>query len=90
MDWFDREVLQFVLWWKPFGRPHEEDVFPRFGMDVRQLADRFARIVAELDRCADQLDRADFDLLTRARDHLIAGRLPPARYRVDPAVRKKY
>lgn len=66
MDWFDRWILQYMLWWAPFGGPPEEDVFPRFGMNAPQLADRFAYIVAALNTCTDRLDRADIDLLARA------------------------
>lgn len=69
MDWFDRWILQYVLCWAPFGGPPEEDVFPRFGINAAQLADRFASIVAALNTCTDPLDPADIDLLARARCH---------------------
>jgi hypothetical protein len=58
-----------MLWWGPFGGLPEEDVFPRFGMNASQLADRFAYIVAALNTCTDRLDPADIDLLARARCH---------------------
>jgi hypothetical protein len=45
-----------MLWWGPFGGLPEEDVFPRFGMNASQLADRFAYIVAALNTCTDRLD----------------------------------
>ena len=37
MDWFDRKVLQYVLFWGPAGGMDDEDVFPEFGMRVDQL-----------------------------------------------------
>jgi hypothetical protein len=69
VDWFDRGILQYMLWWAPFGGPPEEDVFPRFGMNASQLADRFAYIVATRNTRTDRLDPADIDLLARARCH---------------------
>jgi hypothetical protein len=69
VDWFDRWILQYMLWWAPFGGPPEEDVFPRFGMNASQLADPFAYLVAALNTCTDRLDPADIDLLARARCH---------------------
>lgn len=45
MDNFDREILLFVLQWAPFGGPHEEDVFPRFGLTVAQLRERVLTIL---------------------------------------------
>jgi hypothetical protein len=67
VDWFDRQILQYVLWWTPFGKPPEEDVYPKFGMDTCQLADRFLDIVKAMNSREQQLDRADTDLLARAR-----------------------
>ena len=77
MDWFDRKVLQYVLWWAPFGKPPEDDVFPKFGMDTSQLAARFADVVKAINSHERQLDGADADLLARARSHPLAGSHPP-------------
>ena len=32
IDWFDRKVLHYVLFWAPAGGMDDEDVFPEFGM----------------------------------------------------------
>jgi hypothetical protein len=84
MDWFDRHVLQYVLWWAPFGKPPEEDVFPKFGMDTCQLAGRFADVVEALKSHERQLDGADADLLARARSHPLAGSHPPVSAGLNP------
>jgi hypothetical protein len=77
MDWFDRHILQYVLWWAPSGEMYDEDVFPEFGMGVEQLNERFTRIVAKLASCDDDLDAVDRDLLSRARRHQLFGLTAP-------------
>jgi hypothetical protein len=67
MDWFDRKVVEYVVLWAPYGPLRNEDVFPEFGMDVRQLRTRFDDIVASLTgRAAAELDELDRALLTQA------------------------
>ena len=70
MDSFDREILQFVLWWKPFGFPPGEEAYPRFGLRIGELADRFVAIVRSFADRPNRLDPSDRDLLLRARQHL--------------------
>ena len=48
MDWFDRKVLHYVLFWAPAGGMDDEDVFPEFGMRVDQLNERFDSIISTL------------------------------------------
>ena len=74
MDTFDRHVLQYVLSWTPFGKPPEEDLFPKFGMNGRDLADRFVAIVGAFGTSSEELEPADRDLLERARCHPLVDR----------------
>jgi len=67
MDWFDRKVVEYVVRWSPYGPLHDEDVFPEFGMGVRQLRTRFNAIVAEQTARPTELDEPDRALLGRAR-----------------------
>src|ERR1700736_5253230 len=66
MDWFDRRVVEYVVLWAPYGRLHDEDVFPEFGMGVRQLRTRFDVIVARLTDRAAELDELDRALVAQA------------------------
>ena len=75
VDWFDRKVLQYVLFWAPAGGMDDEDVFPEFGMRVDQLNERFNSIVSTLRGCSSNIDATDRDLLVRARRHQLSGRL---------------
>jgi len=78
MDWFDRKVLQYVLFWAPAGGMDDEDVFPEFGMRVDQLNERFNSIISTLSGCSSHIDDTDRDLLARARRHQLSGRLKHA------------
>ena len=69
MDWFDRKVLHYVLFWAPAGGMDDEDVFPEFGMRVDQLNERFNSIISTLSGCSSHIDDTDRDLLARARRH---------------------
>jgi hypothetical protein len=66
MDWFDRKVVEYVVLWAPYGPLCDEDVFPEFGMGVRQLRTRFDDIVARLTGRATELDELDRVLVDRA------------------------
>ena|SRR5918996_1106996 len=37
LDWFEREMIELLLSWAPYGDPPEEECLPRFGKTVRQL-----------------------------------------------------
>lgn len=66
MDSYERDLLQFVLAWAPYGGPREDDVWLEFGMTSEQLCSRFARIVTGLVPRVRALPTADRHLLERA------------------------
>ncbi|WP_166902247.1 hypothetical protein [Mycobacterium sp. DL440] len=45
MDAFDRQMVQYVLRWAPFGGPRDEDTFCEFGLTSAGLYERMAKIV---------------------------------------------
>jgi hypothetical protein len=47
MDQFDREIVEFVAAWAPYGGPPEDEVLPRFGMSADRLRNRLRQIVVE-------------------------------------------
>ncbi|SPM36202.1 Mycobacterium rhizamassiliense ORFan, partial [Mycobacterium rhizamassiliense] len=67
LDWFDREIVRYVLLWGPHGGGRDEDVYPAFGMTVEQLVDRFHRIIATFAPRLDRLAKSDRELLDKAR-----------------------
>jgi RNA polymerase sigma-70 factor (ECF subfamily) len=67
LDWFDREIVRYVLLWLPHGEMWDEDVYPMFGMTVEQLVDRFHRIIATSVPRLDCLAKSDRALLDKAR-----------------------
>lgn len=69
MDWFDRSILEYVLAWAPHDSMSDEDTFPRFGMTVDQLRERFSWIVATSSNAIGLLDGGDRELMARARSH---------------------
>ena len=67
LDWFDREILRYVLLWAPYGEGRDEDVYPTFGMTVEQLVDRFHRIIHTPVPRLGRLTKSDRELLDEAR-----------------------
>ena len=67
-DRFDRDVLMHMLLWAPHGALFDEDVFPAFGMSVRQFRRRFVQLVEFYERA--NLDHADRRLVEGARHYL--------------------
>jgi len=67
LNWFDREIVSYVLLWGPHGETCVEDVYPTFGMTVEQLIDRFHRIIDTSAPGLDRLAESDRELLDRAR-----------------------
>ena len=67
LDWFDREIVRYVLLWAPHGEGWDEDVYPTFGMTVEQLVDRFHRIIDTSESGLDRLAKSDRELLDKAR-----------------------
>jgi RNA polymerase sigma-70 factor (ECF subfamily) len=67
LDWFDREIVRYVLLWAPHGQAWDEDVYPTFGMTVEQLVDRFHRIIDASVPGLGRLAKSDRELLDKAR-----------------------
>ena len=67
MDPFDRQIVQFVVRWAPFGGPPDEDVLPGFGLTPAELHQRFRQIVAEMTSSETTLSAEDTALLFKAR-----------------------
>jgi RNA polymerase sigma-70 factor, ECF subfamily len=67
LDWFDREIIRYVLRWAPHGEGRDEDVYPAFGMTVEQLVDRFHRIIDTSVPRLGCLAKSDRELLDKAR-----------------------
>jgi hypothetical protein len=58
MDRFDRDILDFVRSWAPYGGPPADEVLAEFGMTRDQLFDRVHLIIsAEEARRAQELRR---------------------------------
>lgn len=64
MNWFDRQIVQFVLQWAPFGGPPKDDVLPRFGLSPEQLGIRFRAIVSTWSAHVSTLTVSERELLT--------------------------
>ncbi len=71
MDAFDRQILQFFVWWAPFGGPPAEDVLPCFGLTPSLLCRRFRQVVSSLVETGAKLDDDDAKLLAAARRILL-------------------
>ena len=67
LDWFDREIVHYVMLWAPHGEMWDEDVYPTFGMTVEQLIDRFHRIIDTSVARLGRLAKSDRELLDNAR-----------------------
>ncbi len=67
MDSFDRQIVQFIVRWAPFGGPPDEDVLPGFGLTPPQLRQRFAKIISAMTLPGVRLSDDDAALLTAAR-----------------------
>jgi RNA polymerase sigma-70 factor, ECF subfamily len=67
LDWFDREIVRYILLWAPYGEARYEDVYPTFGMTVEQLVDRFHRIIDTSVSPLGSLNTPDRELLDKAR-----------------------
>ena len=67
LDWFDCEIVRYVLLWAPHGEVWDEDVYPVFGMTVEQLVDRFHRIIDTSVPRLGHLAKSDRELLDKAR-----------------------
>jgi hypothetical protein len=58
LDDFDRSLLNFVIQWRPYGGPRDEECLPLFGIRERDLPQRVQAIAsAWLDRDMNLKDR---------------------------------
>ncbi len=46
MDRFDREILDYVRSWSPYGGPPADEVLAEFGLTPGQLTERVTHIIA--------------------------------------------
>lgn len=46
MDRFDREILDYVRSWSPYGGPPADEVLAEFGLTPGQLTERVNHIIA--------------------------------------------
>ncbi len=67
MDSFERQLVQFVVLWAPFGGPPAEEMLPSFGLSPPLLARRFNQIVSDLAQTTACLNEDDAHLLAEAR-----------------------
>lgn len=81
MDSYERQILQLVVRWAPFGGPREEDVLPSFGLTLPLLARRFTQIVSSLGESWPSLDDDDRQLFVAARRIACGMSRPPSRRR---------
>lgn len=66
IDRFDRELLQYLLAWAPYGRPPRENCLPHFGIPAHRFEQRIREIVSEYLTCA--LDAKDRRLIVAVRN----------------------
>jgi len=71
MDQFDRNLVEYVLSWAPFGGPPAEEILPRFGFPSDQLGKRIRDIAYPRLRRIIEIDERV--LLGRALDSVERG-----------------
>lgn len=59
LDRFDREIIELLLSWVPYGDPPDDELTVEFGMPLSHLKGRLARRITEtrIDENTDQYDR---------------------------------
>jgi hypothetical protein len=66
LDWYDREILTFVLDQDQRSDPSEEASFSRFGIAPRRVMRRFDAVVEVFTRHQFALEEPDLKLVQRA------------------------
>jgi hypothetical protein len=66
LDWYDRQILTFVLGWAPNSEPSDEEAFLQFGIDARRVMRRFDAIVDVFTSSQVPLEEPDLNLVRRA------------------------
>lgn len=64
IDAFERELIDYIVLWAPYGGPPADEILPRFGILNSELPDRVLEIVSRT--LHDALPAADRVLLIRA------------------------
>jgi len=73
VDWYDRQIIQFVLRWIPFGGPPDDETLPRFGLTPGEFRSRFRDIVSNLTRNEYTLVDDDRELLASTIHAIVSG-----------------
>ncbi|WP_329780481.1 hypothetical protein [[Mycobacterium] nativiensis] len=66
MDQFDRQIVEYVRLWAPFGGPPEEEILPRFGLTIPQFNKRYRDVISALRANESTLPDDDRELLVTA------------------------
>lgn len=66
LDWYDREILTFVLDRTPRSGPPNEESFSRFGIAQHRVMRRFDAVVDVFTTHQFPLNEPDFNLVQRA------------------------
>ena len=75
MDSFDRQIVQYVRSWAPFGGPPQDEILPLFGLTFPQFDQRFRDIIASLQLRMSVLTEEDKELLVTVQ-RMLAARKP--------------
>lgn len=65
LDDFETDMIEFVLSWRPYDGPHDEDTFPRFGLSAQQLHNRLIGLLDRCDQSRAPLPAEDYSRLIR-------------------------
>lgn len=57
MDWFDRQILEHVLSWAPYGGAPADETFVRFGLSLTEFHARLDTILSTVELTAELQDR---------------------------------
>ncbi|WP_396897925.1 hypothetical protein [Mycolicibacterium sp.] len=66
LDWYDREILTFVLDRTPRSEPPNEESFSRFGIAPHRVMRRFDAVVDVFTTHEFALEESDLNLVQRA------------------------
>ena len=67
LDWYDRQILTFVLGWAPNSEPSDEEAFLQFGIDARRVMRRFDAVVDVFTSSQVPLEDPDLNLVSGGR-----------------------
>jgi hypothetical protein len=66
LDWYDRQILTFVLDWAPNPQPPNGEALVQFGIDAHRVMRRFDAVVDVITSRQVPLEEADLNLVRRA------------------------